>query len=174
MIPTSARFSSTAGPWPSFRPRLNCTAEPHTFHSCAAGPLPVLYSEFHLDTAPGSHLWAISPRTRADSPFETTTTPRQTMSFLFGRNRARPSTVDLPKQARESVTKLDGPSGPAKVRTRPPSAQCRPPVQPSAPSAGPSPRPSSHTVYPDAHTRSRKCQLTSCFRQTSWQRHSPR
>lgn len=41
------------------------------------------------------------------------------MSFLFGRNRARPSTVDLPKQARDSVTKLeklDGPSGQAKVR----------------------------------------------------------
>lgn len=40
------------------------------------------------------------------------------MSFLFGRNRARPSTVDLPKQARDSVTKLeklDGPSGQAKV-----------------------------------------------------------
>ncbi|KKY30803.1 putative conidiophore development protein hyma [Diaporthe ampelina] len=40
------------------------------------------------------------------------------MSFLFGRNRARPSTVDLPKQARDSVTKLeklDGPSGQAKA-----------------------------------------------------------
>lgn len=41
------------------------------------------------------------------------------MSFLFGRNRARPSTVDLPKQARDSVTKLeklDGPAGQAKVK----------------------------------------------------------
>lgn len=38
-----------------------------------------------------------------------------TMSFLFGRNRARPSTVDLPKQARDLVIKLDGPSGAAKV-----------------------------------------------------------
>ncbi|KAF3766328.1 Mo25-like protein [Cryphonectria parasitica EP155] len=37
------------------------------------------------------------------------------MSFLFGRNRARPSTVDLPKQARDYVTKLDGPAGPAKA-----------------------------------------------------------
>ncbi|KAJ0117220.1 hypothetical protein N8I77_006600 [Diaporthe amygdali] len=40
------------------------------------------------------------------------------MSFLFGRNRARPSTVDLPKQARDSVTKLeklDGPAGQAKA-----------------------------------------------------------
>lgn len=48
-----------------------------------------------------------------------TTTTRHTMSFLFGRNRARPSTVDLPKQARDSVTrleKLDGPSGQAKVK----------------------------------------------------------
>lgn len=39
------------------------------------------------------------------------------MSFLFGRNRTRPSTVDLPKQARDYVTKLDGPNGQAKVRS---------------------------------------------------------
>ncbi|CAN8103988.1 unnamed protein product [Discula destructiva] len=37
------------------------------------------------------------------------------MSFLFGRNRARPSTVDLPKQARDYITKLDGPNGQGKV-----------------------------------------------------------
>lgn len=52
------------------------------------------------------------------------------MSFLFGRNRARPSTVDLPKQARDSVTKLeklDGPSGQAKVKcagTHGPGPRC--------------------------------------------------
>jgi len=37
------------------------------------------------------------------------------MSFLFGR-RPRTNTVDLPKQAREQISKLDGPGGAAKVR----------------------------------------------------------
>ncbi|KAF8852409.1 conidiophore development protein-like protein hymA [Acephala macrosclerotiorum] len=36
------------------------------------------------------------------------------MSFLFGR-RPRASTVDLPKQAKELIVKLDGPAGPAKA-----------------------------------------------------------
>ncbi|RFU34557.1 hypothetical protein B7463_g1811, partial [Scytalidium lignicola] len=36
------------------------------------------------------------------------------MSFLFGR-RPRTNTVDLPKQAREQISKLDGPGGPAKA-----------------------------------------------------------
>ncbi|ATY67457.1 conidiophore development hymA [Cordyceps militaris] len=36
------------------------------------------------------------------------------MSFLFGRARAR-TAADLPKQAREHVLKLDGPTGTAKV-----------------------------------------------------------
>ncbi|KAK7442105.1 hypothetical protein Landi51_09745 [Colletotrichum acutatum] len=36
------------------------------------------------------------------------------MSFLFGRARTRPA-VDLPKQARDHVTKLEGPNGAAKV-----------------------------------------------------------
>jgi hypothetical protein len=36
------------------------------------------------------------------------------MSFLFGRARAR-TAADLPKQAREHVTKLEGPNGAAKV-----------------------------------------------------------
>ncbi|KAF6785576.1 hypothetical protein CMUS01_16553, partial [Colletotrichum musicola] len=35
------------------------------------------------------------------------------MSFLFGRARTRP-TVDLPKQARDHVTKLEGPNGASK------------------------------------------------------------
>jgi len=33
------------------------------------------------------------------------------MSFLFGRGRARANTVDLPKQAKEQMSKLDGPGG---------------------------------------------------------------
>jgi len=37
------------------------------------------------------------------------------MSFLFGR-RPRTNTVDLPKQAKEQMSKLDGPAGPARVR----------------------------------------------------------
>lgn len=37
------------------------------------------------------------------------------MSFLFGRARARTNTVDLPKQAKEQIVKLDGPGGTAKV-----------------------------------------------------------
>lgn len=37
------------------------------------------------------------------------------MSFLFGR-RPRTNTVDLPKQAKEQISKLDGPVGAAKVR----------------------------------------------------------
>jgi calcium binding protein 39 len=36
------------------------------------------------------------------------------MSFLFGR-RPRTNTVDLPKQAKEQISKLDGPAGAAKV-----------------------------------------------------------
>lgn len=36
------------------------------------------------------------------------------MSFLFGR-RPRTNTVDLPKQAKEQITKLDGPGGAAKA-----------------------------------------------------------
>jgi hypothetical protein len=36
------------------------------------------------------------------------------MSFLFGR-RPRTNTVDLPKQAKEHISKLDGPAGAAKV-----------------------------------------------------------
>ena len=36
------------------------------------------------------------------------------MSFLFGR-RPRTNTVDLPKQAKEQIPKLDGPGGAAKV-----------------------------------------------------------
>lgn len=38
------------------------------------------------------------------------------MSFLFGRARTRPA-VDLPKQARDHVTKLEGPNGASKVRS---------------------------------------------------------
>ena len=37
------------------------------------------------------------------------------MSFLFGR-RPRTNTVDLPKQAKEQISKLDGPGGTVKVR----------------------------------------------------------
>lgn len=37
------------------------------------------------------------------------------MSFLFGR-RPRTNTVDLPKQAKEQISKVDGPVGPAKVQ----------------------------------------------------------
>jgi calcium binding protein 39 len=37
------------------------------------------------------------------------------MSFLFGR-RPRTNTVDLPKQAKEQISKLDGPGATAKVR----------------------------------------------------------
>lgn len=37
------------------------------------------------------------------------------MSFLFGRARARTNTVDLPRQAKEQIAKLDGPGGAAKV-----------------------------------------------------------
>ncbi|KAK4187591.1 Mo25-like protein [Podospora australis] len=33
------------------------------------------------------------------------------MSFFFGRTRARTNTLDLPRQAREHVTKLEGPQG---------------------------------------------------------------
>lgn len=51
-----------------------------------------------------------------------------TMSFLFGRNRARPSTVDLPKQARDYITKLDGPNGQAKVRREKPEQDLRSPT----------------------------------------------
>lgn len=41
------------------------------------------------------------------------------MSFLFGRGRARASTVDLPKQAKEQIQRLDGPGGAAKVELIP-------------------------------------------------------
>jgi hypothetical protein len=37
------------------------------------------------------------------------------MSFLFGR-RPRTNTVDLPKQAKEQISKLDGPGDAVKVR----------------------------------------------------------
>ena len=37
------------------------------------------------------------------------------MSFLFGR-RPRTNTVDLPKQAKEQISKLDGPGAAVKVR----------------------------------------------------------
>ncbi|KAK3990520.1 Mo25-like protein [Cladorrhinum sp. PSN332] len=37
------------------------------------------------------------------------------MSFLFGRTRTRANATDLPKQARDHVTKLDGPQGAAKA-----------------------------------------------------------
>ncbi|KAF4839105.1 Conidiophore development protein hymA [Colletotrichum tropicale] len=37
------------------------------------------------------------------------------MSFLFGRARTRPAAVDLPKQARDHVTKLEGPNGSVKA-----------------------------------------------------------
>ncbi|KAJ1338276.1 Mo25-like [Microdochium nivale] len=37
------------------------------------------------------------------------------MSFLFGRGRARTNTLDLSKQARDHILKLDGPAGPAKA-----------------------------------------------------------
>ncbi|TGJ86060.1 hypothetical protein E0Z10_g2722 [Xylaria hypoxylon] len=37
------------------------------------------------------------------------------MAFLFGRGRSRTNTIDLSKQAREHVLKLDGPGGPAKA-----------------------------------------------------------
>lgn len=37
------------------------------------------------------------------------------MSFLFGR-RPRTNTVDLPKQAKEQISKLDGPGGAVRVR----------------------------------------------------------
>jgi calcium binding protein 39 len=36
-------------------------------------------------------------------------------SFLPWRGRARTNTVDLPKQAKEQISKLDGPGGPTKV-----------------------------------------------------------
>lgn len=36
------------------------------------------------------------------------------MSFLFGRKQ-RPNTVDLSKQAKELILKLDGPGGTTKV-----------------------------------------------------------
>merc|ERR1711939_821400 len=42
------------------------------------------------------------------------TTPPPRMSFLFGR-RPRTNTVDLPKQAKEQMLKLDGPAGAAKA-----------------------------------------------------------
>ncbi|KAI1178244.1 Mo25-like protein [Nemania sp. FL0916] len=37
------------------------------------------------------------------------------MAFLFGRNRGRANTIDLAKQAKDHVLKLDGPGGPAKA-----------------------------------------------------------
>jgi len=37
------------------------------------------------------------------------------MSFLFGRARARTNAIDLPRQAKEHVVKLEGPQGAAKV-----------------------------------------------------------
>ena len=39
------------------------------------------------------------------------------MSFFFGRGRARANTTDLAKQAKDHITKLDGPGGAAKVNT---------------------------------------------------------
>ena len=38
------------------------------------------------------------------------------MSFLFNRARGRTNTIDLARQAKELITKLDGPGGLAKVR----------------------------------------------------------
>lgn len=48
--------------------------------------------------------------------------PNTTMSFLFGRARGRANAAELPKQAREHITKLDGaaaiaPPGTTKVNT---------------------------------------------------------
>ncbi|KAI1262362.1 Mo25-like protein [Xylariaceae sp. FL1019] len=37
------------------------------------------------------------------------------MAFLFGRGRTRTNTIDLSKQAKDHVSKLDGPGGPAKA-----------------------------------------------------------
>lgn len=37
------------------------------------------------------------------------------MAFLFGRGRTRTNTIDLSKQAKDHVLKLDGAGGPAKV-----------------------------------------------------------
>ncbi|KAI0803363.1 Mo25-like protein [Xylaria sp. FL0064] len=37
------------------------------------------------------------------------------MAFLFGRGRSRTNTIDLSKQAKEHVLRLDGPGGPAKA-----------------------------------------------------------
>ncbi|KAI0403029.1 Mo25-like protein [Xylaria palmicola] len=37
------------------------------------------------------------------------------MAFLFGRGRSRTNTIDLSKQAKDHVLKLDGPGGPAKA-----------------------------------------------------------
>lgn len=37
------------------------------------------------------------------------------MAFLFGRGRGRTNMIDLAKQARDQVLRLDGPGGPAKV-----------------------------------------------------------
>lgn len=37
------------------------------------------------------------------------------MAFLFGRGRGRTNMIDLAKQARDHVLRLDGPGGPAKV-----------------------------------------------------------
>lgn len=39
------------------------------------------------------------------------------MSFLFGR-RPRTNTVDLPKQAKEQILKLDGPAATAAAKVR--------------------------------------------------------
>ena len=48
-------------------------------------------------------------------PYSYSTTKKLTiMSFFFGRGRARPY-VDLPKQAREGIARLEGASNPAKV-----------------------------------------------------------
>ena len=37
------------------------------------------------------------------------------MAFLFGRGKTRTNTIDLAKQAKDHVYRLDGPGGPAKV-----------------------------------------------------------
>ncbi len=52
----------------------------------------------------------VNPSTPPRAP----STPNK-MSFFFGRNRARTNTTDLAKQARDNVTKLEGPQGAAKV-----------------------------------------------------------
>jgi hypothetical protein len=87
----------------------------------------------------------VNPSTPPRAP----STPNK-MSFFFGRNRARTNTTDLAKQARDHVTKLEGPQGAAKVNNNNNSAgrqarrrRCRPAFHPNAPADLPAPRPRS-------------------------------